>query len=267
MTAVEPERPAARPPWRLIGAVVLVVVIAGGGLFAWRVFAQGGARHETQTATLDHAVTKVVFDGIASNDVSVHGRDDVRAVTVRRTLHWTGARPQISEVWNGDVLTVTVDCTDWIMPSCGIDYDVDVPAGTAIEADLTSGDIAVAGISGPVRVHTTSGDIRLTEVRSDTVSADTTSGDLIGDGLAMRSLTAESTSGDVRLTYATAPLVVKATATSGDVTVTMPRSDIGYRVRIDTTSGDESSDIGNNDNGTGEITIAATSGDVRVRLA
>jgi DUF4097 and DUF4098 domain-containing protein YvlB len=60
---------------------------------------------------------------------------------------------------------------------------------------------------------------------------------------------------------------VDARATSGDVTVIVPRSAMTYRMHLAATSGDLNSDIHNTDGGTGSISAQTTSGDVTVQLA
>jgi hypothetical protein len=266
MSVVEPVRRSPGSIWLLIGAVVLVVVLTVGGLVAWRLIGQGVPQRETQVTTYDQAVLKVFFDG-AGSDVTVHAREGTTAVTVRRTLHWTDTKPTATEEWTGDTLRITYDCPDWAFVSdCGVDYSVDLPPSVAIEADISSGDISAFGPVGPVNLRTSSGDI---QARGLTAAADvhTSSGDIVLEALESSTLVAESTSGDITIGYAKAPTTLKAYATSGDITVTMPRSEMTYQVRLDTTSGEHSTDIGNSDNGSGSITATSTSGDVRIRLA
>ena len=189
-------------------------------------------------------------------------------MTVERKLRWNGSRPTITETWNGDILTISVDCHGWSLGhDCSVDYGIDVAPTVAIEADVSSGDITLDGLTAPARVRTTSGDVHVRQVGGDSLSAGTTSGDVIIDQLSTKALTATTTSGDIRVTYAAAPTTVDATATSGDVTVTMPRSEMTYKVHLDSTSGDLNSDIGSSDTGAGSISLRTTSGDVRVRLA
>jgi hypothetical protein len=256
------------PRWPLIGGLATVVVILAGAFVAWQIIGSPALNRETQRDAYDRPVSRIVFDHLNSNDIVVHARSGATGVKVERQLRWNGDSPTISETWNGDVLTISVTCHGWtIGHQCSVDYTVDVAPTVAIEADVSSGDITLDGSTAPVRVHTSSGDIRIRNVSGDSLDASTTSGDLTIDGLSTKALTATTTSGDIAVAYAAAPTTVEATATSGDVTVTVPRSDMTYKVRLDSTSGDRHSDIGSSDTGAGSISLRTSSGDVRIRLA
>jgi hypothetical protein len=254
--------------WLPIGGVVTVLVVLLAAFLAWRIVGFPAVNHETQHQKYDHAVSKIVFHDMDSNDIAVRGTTGATGVDVTRKLSWSTNSPTISETWSGDVLNVSVDCHSFgIGASCSVDYTVEVPPAVAVEADVSSGDIAVSGLSAPAKLSTSSGDVRVHGLTAESLDARSSSGDLIFDGLAAKSVKARATSGDIRLTFASAPTTVDAQSTSGDVTVTMPHSDMTYKVSMDATSGDISSDIGNNDTGTGSLSLRATSGDIRVRLA
>jgi hypothetical protein len=254
--------------WPMLG-LVTVLVLLFGAFIAWRVFGFPALNHETQKQTYEQAISKIIFNDMRSNDITVHGRPGASGVAVERRLSWSGERPRTHETWNGDVLTITVDCTggDIGFHDCNVDYFVDAPATVAIEAHLSSGDVALDNLTAPAVLDTSSGDVRVRDLTADSLDVRSTSGDLVLDGLSLSALKATATSGDIRATFTKAPTTVDVEATSGDVTVTMPRSGMTYKVRIETTSGDQVSDIANDDGGTGSIAIRATSGDVRLRLA
>ena len=254
--------------WLPLGGLVTVIVVLLCAFVDWRIAGFPALNHETQKQTYAHAVSKIVFSDLRSSDIVVRGKSGADGVSIERRLSWSNSRPSVTETWNGDVLTVAVDCPGVRIgfDQCNVDYFVDVPASVAIEAQVSSGDVTLDGLSAPAQVATSSGDVRVRGLSADSLSARSTSGDLILDGLAVKSLTADATSGDIRATFTSAPTTVDAEATSGDVTVTMPRSDMKYKVSIDTTSGDQDSDVGNDSSGTGSLSIRATSGDVKVRL-
>lgn len=256
------------PRWPLIGGLVTVVVVLVGAYVAWQIVGSPALNRETQRNVYTQPVSRIVFTDMESNDIAVRAHAGATGVTVERKLRWNGSSPTIKETWNGDVLTISVDCHGWSLGhDCSVDYGIDVAPTVAIEADVSSGDITLDGLTAPARVRTTSGDVHVRQVSGDSLSAGTTSGDVIIDQLSTKALTATTTSGDIRVTYAAAPTTVDATATSGDVTVTMPRSEMTYKVHLDSTSGDLNSDIGSSDAGAGSISLRTTSGDVRVRLA
>jgi hypothetical protein len=252
--------------WLPVGALMTVVVLLFGGFLVWRVMGFPDINRQTEKVTYDHAASRIVFSDMASDDITVHGRANAGGVSVERRLEWTKTKPVYHETWNGDVLTVSVDCPHSWMGDCGVDYIVDVPASVAVEVHVSSGDVELDGLTAPAVVTASSGDVRVRGLSADSLDVRSTSGDLVFDGLAVKTLKAGATSGDIHATFTSAPTTVDAAASSGDVTVTMPHSDMTYKVHIETTSGDRSSDVANNDAGTGSIAIRATSGDVKVRL-
>ena len=65
---------------------------------------------------------------------------------------------------------------------CGADFELSIPPGVAVQAEVASGDVAVSGLRGVVGVSTNAGDIRL-RLAGD-VLARSDNGDIIGEGLA-----------------------------------------------------------------------------------
>ena len=82
-----------------------------------------------------------------------------------------------------------------------IDYEVTVPAGTALRITTLSGDIDLSGLSGPITAKTVSGDLLLSNLSGP--------------------LTVRSVSGDVKLSNL-ASAAVEATTVSGDVDLSWP---------------------------------------------
>ncbi|NML64597.1 DUF4097 domain-containing protein [Hymenobacter sp. RP-2-7] len=137
-----------------------------------------------------------------------------------------------------------------------IDYDVTLPAGTALSVSTISGDVDVASLSGevaaesvsgnlalrqlagPVRARSTSGNVELAQL-SGPVTARSVSGDVTLGQLASQSVQASSVSGDVKASWPAgraATLTLKST--SGEVytdpAVTFsnlrPDSRVGYEL-------------------------------------
>jgi hypothetical protein len=97
-----------------------------------------------------------------------------------------------------------------------IDYDVTLPAGTALRLSTISGDLDLSGLSGPVTAKTISGDVR--------------SVGLTGE------LTLRTISGDVKVTELGGK-ALDATSISGDVDVSWPAAQ-GADLRLKTISGE-----------------------------
>jgi len=97
-----------------------------------------------------------------------------------------------------------------------IDYDVTLPAGTALRLNTISGDLDLSGLSGPV-------------------TAKTISGDVLSKGLTGE-LTLRTISGDVKATELGGK-AVDATSISGNVDVSWPAAQ-GADLRLKTISGE-----------------------------
>lgn len=254
--------------WLVFGSLATVVLVLGGAFLVWRLSGFPALNRETQRQTYDRAVARIVLDHLENSDVVVRAKAGATGVAVERKLRWNGDAPDIRETWDGDTLTISVDCPGWSFGrECTVDYALDVPAPVRVEGDLSSGDVTLEGLAGAARVATTSGDIRVRGFTGDSLDVRSTSGDLVMDNLATASLKATATSGDLRAAFTEPPTDVDASCTSGDVTLTLPRSSMTYRVHLEATSGDLDSDLTSTDGGTGSISARTTSGDVRIRLS
>lgn len=272
--------------WLPIGGLATVLVVLFGAFAVWRVIGGPGLNNETQRQTYNQEISRIIFSDMSSNDIIVRGRPSGDGVVVERRLHWNRAKPVIHEAWQGDTLTVTAECPgSQMIRECTVDYIVDLPPSASVDIGVSSGDIRLEGMAGGAQVTTSSGDITLKDIAGearlsstsgdiqvrglagDSLDVRATSGDLALTGLSVKTVKASATSGDIDAAFTAAPTTVDATSTSGDMTITMPRSEMAYKVRMQTSSGDTDSDIGNTESGPGSISVRATSGDVAIRLA
>ncbi len=115
------------------------------------------------------------------------------------------------------------------------DLDVELPRGTRLAIDAASTDVSVAGIAGPGRFRTASGDLILTDVGGN--------------------IEFEGVSADVRI-EAVAPIAINGRTISGDVAIRAPRL---ARLELTTTSGDLRIDA--DFAGNGPFAIRSISGD------
>jgi hypothetical protein len=118
------------------------------------------------------------------------------------------------------------------------DLLVDLPRGTSVAIDTASTDVSVAGLTGPGRYRTASGDLILSDIGGD--------------------LAIEGVSGDVRID-AVSEIEVQARTISGDLQVRAPRLS---RAELGTTSGDLHLDA--ELRGNGPFSLKTISGDVMV---
>ena len=115
------------------------------------------------------------------------------------------------------------------------ELDVELPRGTRLAVDAASTDVSVAGIAGPGRFRTASGDLILTDIGGN--------------------VEFEAVSADVRI-EAVNPIEITGKTISGDVSLRAPRL---TRLELTTTSGDVRVDA--DFTGKGPFAIRSISGD------
>jgi DUF4097 and DUF4098 domain-containing protein YvlB len=219
-------------------------------------------------------VSEIVMTG-ASGDVTVKTAE-IAETRITRVVH-RRSDPDPSYELKGTVLHINTDCGS----DCTASYQIVAPVGVKVSGELrsgdvgltdigtadvtvTSGDIAVDGATGLVKVKTTSGDITVHDAKAGaTLTA--TSGDLRAMEVGGGPISARTTSGDVTV-KAVQVGSVTAQATSGDVQVLVPSGT--YRVNADTSSGDaQITGIVQDPSAKNVIDIRTASGDATVAVA
>ena len=149
-------------------------------------------------------------------------------------------KPVVTESLHGDVLSIATWCPGDVALyggwECGVDLDVQVPAGVRVSAASGSGEITVRGVNGDMDLRTGSGEISVVGSRG-ALRARAGSGTIRGTRLASADTEAMVGSGEVDLRYAEPPRTVDLSAHAGSVKVIVP---VGshYRVQGWTGSGD-----------------------------
>jgi hypothetical protein len=199
----------------------------------------GDNHSDVQDVTYHKALTTLGID-VAAGDIAVIGDATGDTVQIRRQRSWRGAEPVIDDRWNGTALRTTVDCD-----SCGVSFEVHVPAAVAATLTTRSGDVVVTGLQGDAVLTSASGDVRARDLAAGTV-------------------TAKTSSGDVGLDLATAPTSASAITSAGDVLVAVP-GDVAYRVETATSAGDKRVSVRTDPSAPHTIVARSSAGDVTVR--
>jgi Putative adhesin len=165
-------------------AVLLAVVLCAVSGFALAGLAFGHT--EEHSRTVSGPVTRVVVDG-AVRDVTIHER---------RRYGWR--KPRLRVDLRGGVLHVHARCGSW-SGGCADDLDIVVPHSVRTAAVASSsGDVALAGLTGDAFTATTdSGDVRAHRI-SGSLTLRSDSGDLEAGDVAGK-VRAHTDSGDVRV--------------------------------------------------------------------
>lgn len=262
--------------WLVAGAVLGAVLVAMSAMS----FAGMVSRHADSVAVTTPAAARLVVHSTSGN-VTVTGadRDDI-AGTARRT--WSFARPTITTDRVGDTVELRVDCGWAFTGYCDATFDLQVPAGTAVDLHTSSGDVAVSGLRGDATLATDSGRVSATDVVGR-VAAGTGSGDIAlssvtGDldlrvdsgnvdavDSAAAHVTARTSSGDVRLDLRDDAEAIDARSSSGQVAIRLPdTAGVAYRLDLRTSSGGTAGEVRSDPDSPRTITGTTSSGDVSV---
>lgn len=267
----------------------VAVGLAGAGLLAgcgWSI----ASSSYTDDQAIGETVTSVRFANDSGN-MTIRVGDET---TVHRTVHHGGDKPGEGTVRVRNEVLHLDPCGE---PDCWIDYEVTVPAGTAVSGQLDSGTATVSGVA-EVNVRASSGEVTVEDV-AGAVNIESASGSVnlidIGGAVVAKAesgnVHAEDVRGDVTLQAAsgnveargiggaaqvetssgtvvvelTAVRDVRVTAASGNVDVTVP--DGAYRVTTGTDSGDVDSDVTDDTAGHHHLDLHTDSGNITVTRA
>src|SRR5215469_6302894 len=140
----------------------------------------------------------------------------------------------------------------------------DVPGGKRALISTGSGNVTLAGVSGPVSAGTGSGDVSGNAVSGANVAFKTGSGNISVAGLAGAKVTASSGSGDITLTFTEVPAHVRVSTGSGNISLVLPRGNTLYQVNAATDSGGRVVTVPTSSASRHVITVSAGSGNISI---
>lgn len=272
---------ASRRIWLTAGAAVGLFALAGGALAGLDVLAA-----ERRTETLDlpdlAGVRRVRVEGDGGS-VTVTGTDE-RTITGTVELRSGVRRAGHAERIEGDTLVLRSSCPALFSVVCHVRFDLRIPKGMELEADVSGGGVSARGLTGRVSIDSSGGGITLTDVTGD-ADLDSSGGGITVSGGSGRVL-AESSGGSVRLrdseaatvdlrssgggitaSFRRAPQDVRADSSGGDVTVELPDGPEPYRVDAESSGGSSEVRVRTAPDGERAVTAHSSGGDVTVRYA
>ncbi|MEN3360666.1 MAG: hypothetical protein V7637_4648 [Mycobacteriales bacterium] len=222
-----------------------------GGLFAFALIAVGtwtainalGTTTETRSLTLAPTAGRLIVRTDGDIQITAGSGSDVQIT--ERIRHSIG-RPRVEETSTPDGVVLDGDCA-WYSSICDVNFQVTVPSGLTVDATTSAGDITLSGATGNLRLSSSAGDVTATGLRSGSVEA-------------------TSSAGDVQVGFDAPPTAVTVHSSAGDVNVTLPQVDGGYRVHVSTSAGDQDVRVPIDPQSTRVIDATTSAGDVGVRL-
>jgi autotransporter translocation and assembly factor TamB len=255
-----------RMVWLVAGGMLTVIALLAGARAVWIGVGRLTMHTAAQRQSYAHPVSRIEVDVDGNLSLAAGGAG---RVTVERRLEWSGPEPTIEEAWVGDTLRIVARCADSsgpfkLRPECSIDYALVVPRDATVDARSSSDHLRARDLRGELRLSESSGDVTVTNVTGP-LWMHTTSGAITGSGLRSTQVEVRTEAGNVDLRFAAAPQRTTITTTRGDVVLAVPADDIPYRIRIDTPVGNTNVSIRQNAAAARTIYAQTTRGDVDIR--
>ncbi|MFF7633971.1 DUF4097 family beta strand repeat-containing protein [Kitasatospora sp. NPDC008050] len=165
---------------------------------------------------IDQPVHALVIKGDTGNIRVVGAGSGVHVVEHQ---NYGSKAPASTHTVADGTLTLTYSCHD-----CGIDYDVDVPAGTDVKVSEGTGDVHLSGLSAGVQASTGTGSVEGVGLTSASASLGSSTGNVSATFTGVPgSVTAKTSTGNVKVVVPAGGYAVKATADTGSVKVSVPQ--------------------------------------------
>jgi Putative adhesin len=197
------------------------------------------------------------------------------------TAHYSLIRSTVTWHTTKSGVTVMPKC-HFVIGVCSFNFAAKLPEGKKAHLSDGSGDLTLAGLSGPVDAGSGSGNVRA-DLLTGTVSLQSGSGDVSGrvlsgprvtlrdgsgdisiSGLVGARVTASDGSGDVSLTFSKVPSLVRVNDSSGNVTLVLPPGRTPYRVNASTGSGNRAVAVPTSSVSPHVIVVTDGSGDISI---
>ena len=169
--------------------------------------------------------------------------------------------------------------------NCGLNAELSVPPGTAV--DLTSdggnmqvggiqgdttldsggGDVSVSGVGGAVNVSSGGGNLTAGDL-GGVLDFSTGGGDVGGNGLFSPHVTLDTGGGNVTVVFTSVPTFIDVSSGGGDITIVLPHSQTAsYDIRSQNGGGDYSAAVPTNTASHNKITVDSGGGNISIAEA
>ena len=243
-----------------VAAVIGLVLVALGAISLLDL----AARQTTEEVRSYTGVRALDVD--EASDVRLESAPAGSALEVRSKVT-AGLRSPETAVQRRDdgTLVLSASCPVLFGGSCGVDYEIAVPAGTAVDVDASAGDVTAEDLASsvPIELESSAGDITVTGLSAPELRLGSSAGDIDASGVRAATVHVNSSAGDVSLSLRTAPDRVEIESSAGDVDLVLP--DETYRVDASASAGDvDDSRIRTDPDSPRVVRVRSSAGDVRI---
>lgn len=234
----------------VIGTPLALVAIGWTALTAVAWAGLGTTRVSLAVPVQPHQTAAVSVD---TGDVSV-SPGVAGLIRVHGILRYSLVAPQASWQRTPSAVTLHSRCRV-PAGECSLDYAVTVPPAGRSEISVASGDLTATGLAGTVTLKSESGDVTAARIAGSATIGDESgdivvsalsagravitdaSGNIDGTRVSSQDLTVRDLSGDITVVFTTVPATVTVSDSSGDITLVLPHGPAAYRVLASATSG------------------------------
>jgi hypothetical protein len=245
----------------VVAAVMALLFVAWGTINVLQLL----TRHTTTEVETFRDVTALVVED--SSDIELTSAPAGAPLEVRARVTESLVTPDRRARRRDDgTLVLSSSCSPTLFAEwCGVDYEIRVPAGTAIEARTTAGDIHAQNLrtTAPAELHSSAGDITVVGAVAPSLRLTTSAGDVRASGLHVDRVVADSSAGDVETSLQELPERLDTHSSAGDIRIVVP--DAVYRVQTRTNAGDiDAQEIRTSPNAPRSIRAVTSAGDIRI---
>jgi hypothetical protein len=202
----------------VIGIPLLLAAIGQGGLSVVALLTRTSENH---SATFQWSGGVIKLHSGDGNVLVQRGSSST--VGVSYTEHYSLKKPTFTGVSSASGLALTGKCPSGLLDqNCSVNYTLRVPSGARLDLQIGDGNVTLDGVTGDVTVDAGDGQIRGTDLRSQSVT--TSSGD-----------------GSVALRWSLGPKRVDVSMGDGSINLAVPNGSGPYA--ITPTRGDGSTNI------------------------
>lgn len=198
-----------------------------------------------RTDDLPTDLTSLTLDN-GVGDITVRAADAGERPSARATVRSGLTTPEVDVTVDGDTASISDTCQNSWWDNCSVSWTVVVPEDATLALTSSVGDITVTGTTAPLTVASSVGGITAQDISSPTVRAN-------------------GSVGDVTVDFTAPPESVEVSASTGDVTVTVPDDGTAYHVQTNTSLGEVHSGMGSDPAATHLIDVRTSVGDVFLR--
>lgn len=241
--------------------VVLIALVGSAGVVA-AVLALFFPEKDSTTLTQPGRVRSVEIDVEVGRVELVPGGGEEAVIT--RTRRYLIGAPTAQESLVQGVLRIEARCGALIAAGCSVDYRVEAPAGVPVRIRTERGAVSVSDMAGMVEVDAGAGNVRFTRTRGP-LKVDTSAGHVEGVDIVAQFLDITTGAGRIRLAVAEPPGRLGLKTGAGNIDVSLPATEGGYRVAADAGAGRADISVEQNEGGSRAIIATTGAGNIRIR--